>query len=76
MIGEVDFGAVATPVNLGPERWGATRHHGVRSPVMGAGEQVAVGRGKARPVRSEDGREVQGGVAAFRLELSFAAAAG
>jgi hypothetical protein len=31
---------------------------------MGAGEQVAVGRGKARPVRREDGRKVQGVIAA------------
>ena len=69
VVGEVDFGAVATAVNLGTERWGATRHHGVRRPVMGAGEQVAVGRGKARPVHREDGRKVQGVRASRGLAL-------
>ena len=60
VVGEVDFGAVATTVNLRAKRRGAARHDGIRRPVVGASEQVAMGRGKARPVRREDGREVQG----------------
>ena len=69
VVGEVDFGAVATAVNLRAKRRGAARHDGIRRPEMGAGEQVAMGRGKARPVRREDGREVQGVRVAWGLAL-------
>lgn len=75
VVGEVDFGAVATAVNLRAKRRGAAREDGVRGPVVGAGEQVAVGRGKARPVRREDGREVHDVIAAGGwCRVSFAVA--
>jgi len=58
MIGEVDFGTITAAVNLSTKHGGAARNDSGRCPVMGTGKQMAMGRGKARPMRPKDGRQI------------------